>query len=137
MFKIVLLALVASLGLRFERGFVGYYADGIMRDVVAMRQSGNTAMPLPRELPKVCGYIATADCDDVGKLACLWHKSEGWRCPYLVADCANRLEGHDERMRRLGIVCDIDYATAARWRVLGHGGTGEAGIRVGMIVWDK
>lgn len=137
MFKIVLLALVASLGLRVEFGYAGYYAHGVMRDVVRVRQAGWTANPLPADLPPVIGFIATDDPDDIGKLAALWHKSEGWAGPYLIADVCNQVEGHCKRMKRLGLVADVDWNTAARWGVIGHGGTGEVAILIGVAIWEK
>ncbi len=59
MFKIILLALVASLGLRFEAGHAAYYARGRMMEVVRVRQAGWTAGDLPANLPPVIGFVAT------------------------------------------------------------------------------
>lgn len=59
MFKIVLLSLIASLGLRYETGHAAYYSRGVMADVVRIRQAGWTAGDLPIELPPVVGFVAT------------------------------------------------------------------------------
>ncbi len=59
MFKIALLALVTSLGLRFDAGHAAYYARGVMADVVRVRQAGWTAGDLPVNLPRVVGFVAT------------------------------------------------------------------------------
>lgn len=121
MFRIVITALVASLGLCVEAGSAAYYADGVMERVVAVRQAGWTAGPLPAELPPVIGFVARPFCNEIGDRVWLWHGSEGWRGPYLVSDCCNELEGHCRVMLRKGIIVEVDHNTAARWGVLGHG----------------
>ena len=117
-----------------DTGYAGYYSHGVMRDVVLMRQSGNTAMSLPKDLPPVIGFVAVKDCDRVGQMVALWHESEGWTFPYLIADCANVLENHDKRMERLDIIIDVDFNTVTRWRKVGWGGTEDTAIDV-MMVW--
>lgn len=119
MFKLVLIALLSHITI--DVGYAAYYNPGIMEQVVAIRRAGWTASPLPKELPPVVGFVAVKDCDRIGQIVALWHESEGWAYPYLVSDCANRLEGHDEMMEKKGIVVEIDYNTAARWQVLGYG----------------
>jgi len=116
MFKIVLLALITSLGLRFETGHAAYYAKGRMMEVVRVRQAGWTAGDLPVELPPCIGFVAT--CGEIGSQVWLYHASEGLRGPYLVADCCNQMEGHCARMHKRGIVAEVDWNTARRWQVL-------------------
>jgi len=58
-FNIILLALIASLGLRFDTGHAAYYARGRMMEVVRVRQAGWTAGDLPVNLPPVIGFVAT------------------------------------------------------------------------------
>lgn len=116
-----LIALVLALGLRLEIGHAAYYSDEVMEQVVKVRQAGWTAGPLPVELPRVIGYVARPWCNEVGDLVWLWHESEGWRGPYLVADCCNELEGHCAAMQRKNIVVEVGHNTAQRWGVLGLG----------------
>lgn len=105
-----------------ERGYAAYYADGMMQDVVTVRQAGWTAGPLPAKIPDgVVGFVARPDCGEIGGMLWLFHESEGWRGPYLVSDCANHVRGHHLEMKRHGIVVEVDYATAVRWGVIGKG----------------
>lgn len=60
----------------------------------------------------------------------LFHESEGFRGPYLVADCANRIERHDLAMKRKRIIAEVDYNTAKRWGVLLYG---PQSINIAMI----
>ena len=54
-----LLALALAMGLRLEVGHAAYYADGVMEQVVRIRQAGWTAGDLPVELPPVVGFVAS------------------------------------------------------------------------------
>ena len=121
MFKIILLALIASLGLQIESGQAAYYAPRVMERVVRVRQAGWTAGTLPAELPPVVGFVATPRCNEIGNLVWLFHGSEGWTGPYLVSDCCDEVAGHCAAMRRRGIVAEVGHNTARRWRVLGLG----------------
>jgi len=110
------------LAMQVEYGHAAYYNDGVMAGVVQIRQAGWTAGDLPDPIPDgVLGFVARADCDEIGRRLWICHESEGCKGPYLVADCANSLRGHDERMQRRGIVVEIDWNTAARWGVIGRG----------------
>lgn len=62
MFKIVLLALITSLGLQIESGQAAYYAPQVMERVVAVRQAGWTAGSLPEQLPLgIIGFVAVPE----------------------------------------------------------------------------
>ena len=119
MFKLVLVALLSYVTI--DVGHAAYYNPGVMEQVVAVRQAGWTANPLPPEFSHVIGFIARQDCSEIGRLVWIFHESEGVRGPYLVADCANKLEGHDRVMERKGIVVEVDFNTATRWGVVGFG----------------
>lgn len=101
-------------------GQAAYYSDGVFEDVIRMRQAGNTAMSLPRELPPVIGYVATPYCEEVGDQVWLYHRGE-LAGPYLVADCCISINGDCERMGKKGIVVEVDWNTAQRWKVVGYG----------------
>lgn len=128
MFKLVLAAFLSYITI--DVGHAAYYNPGVMEQVVAVRQAGWTANPLLEELPPVIGFVAVKDCDRIGQMVALWHELEGWTFPYLVSDCANKLEKHDLELERKGIIVEIDHNTAARWQVLG---LGPQDINVGVI----
>ena len=57
-----LITLFLAFNLSVETGHAAYYSHGVMRRVIAMRQSGNTAMPLPSPLPAgIVGFVAVED----------------------------------------------------------------------------
>ena len=129
------LVLIAFLSLfHIEQGQAAYYSPGVFEQVVAIRQAGWTANPLPRELPPVIGFTARRDCSEIGRLAWLCHQSEGCKGPYLVADCANRIERHDKVMERKNIVVEVGFNTATRWGVVG---LGPQDINVAVIMWRE
>ncbi len=119
MFKLVLAAFLSYITI--DVGHVAYYNPGVMEQVVAVRQAGWTANPLPPEFSHVIGFVARQDCSEIGQLLWMCHESEGCRGPYLISDCANQIESHDKVMEKKGIVVEIDYNTAVRWQVLGLG----------------
>jgi len=103
-------------------GHAAYYNPQIFEQVVAVRLAGWTAGDLTEDdLRGVIGYVAVPDCDEIGRRVWLFHESEGWRGPYLVADCACQINGDKQRMVRRGIVAEVDFQTAKRWGVLGYG----------------
>lgn len=117
MIKIFLIAFLSLF--HFEQGQAAYYNSGVFEQVVAIRQTGWTANPLPEELPPVIGFVARRGCSEIGQLLWIYHESEGVQGPYLVADYANQIEGHDKVMRRKGIIVEVDFNTATRWGVIG------------------
>lgn len=42
-----------------DYGHAAFYSSGVMEEVVAIRQAGWTANPLPVELPPIQDFIAT------------------------------------------------------------------------------
>lgn len=101
-------------------GHAAYYSEGVFKEVIQMRQSGNTAMSLPREVPPVIGFVATPYCSEIGSKVWIWHEGE-FAGPYWVADCCVRDNGDCERMRKKSIVAEVDYWTANRWKKIGFG----------------
>ena len=95
------------------------YAPSVMDSVVAVRQSGRTAMILPEVLPVTDGFVAAEDCDRIGEI--MWMRYDGgdWES-FLVADCSGHVET-SEWMLRNNICAEVDYETAVRWGVVGHG----------------
>ena len=127
---IAALLLLANL----QIGHAAYYNPQIFEQVVAVRLAGWTAGSLTEDdLRGVIGYVAVPDCNEIGRRVWLFHESEGWRGPYLVADCANHIENHHVRMRKRGIICEVDFQTAKRWGILGMG---PQHIDVAMVSWE-
>jgi hypothetical protein len=54
----------------------------------------------------VHGYVATADCDDVGKLGFIIVGDEMWKI--LVADCLSDVDKKKNPLRYTGWVMDLD-----------------------------
>jgi len=119
MIEIFLMAFLSLF--HIEQGQAAYYSPGVFEQVVAIRQAGWTANPLPQSLPPVIGFVARRDCSEIGQLVWICHESEGCKGPYLVGDCANRIESHDKVMERKNIIVETDYNTAVRWGVVGLG----------------
>ena len=115
-----------------EQGQAAYYNPGVFEQVVAIRQAGWTANPLPKQLAPIIGFVARRDCSEIGQLVWICHESEGCKGPYLVADCANQLENHDKVMERKNIVVEVDFNTATRWGIIG---LGPQDIDVTVIRW--
>jgi len=106
MFKTVLVAL--ALMFHIETGHVAYYADGVMEQVVAVRQAGWTAGDLPVELPPVIGFVARPHCDEIGRIVWLLWDDGDLEGPFLVSDCADVISGDLKRMLKRGIVAEVD-----------------------------
>lgn len=99
-------------------GWASQYAPGRMEEVIRVRQTRATAMPLPADLPAVDGYIAVLDCAEIGQV---WYLRHGRAIEsFLVVDCAGDAETR-AWMQRNGIHVEVDADTAARWGVVGRG----------------
>ena len=103
------------------------YSPHTMESVVAIRQDQEL---LPQVLPSVDGYIAVLDCSLIGQT---WHlRPQGtptWE-QFLIADCANPLDGGDTWMVDHNIIAEVDYKTAVRWNTVGSLLAVERGIEV-------
>jgi hypothetical protein len=99
-------------------GWASQYAPGRMQEVIRVRQTRPTAMPLPAELPAVDGYIAVLDCAEIGNV---WYLRYGESVEsFLVVDCAGDAATR-AWMTRNNILVEVDHATALRWGVVGRG----------------
>jgi hypothetical protein len=118
-------------GLWMEAGQAAYYNEGVMEQVVEIRQAGWAAGALPDPLPAdVVGFAARLDCSEIGDW--LWICGPvGCQGPFIVADCANRVNGDAQRMERKGIIVEVDYYTAQAWDVLGRGPDGIEVVVIG------
>jgi hypothetical protein len=108
---------------QLQVGHAAYYSQGVMEDVIAVRQAGWAIGELPVEAPPgVTCFVATDDCTEIGDVISVWHHSVGWqRC--WVTDCCCTIAGDCERMRKRHILIEVDYRTARRWGVLKYGPT--------------
>lgn len=99
-------------------GWASQYAPGRMEEVIRVRQTRATAMPLPADLPAVDGYIAVLDCAQIGQV---WYLRYGETVEaFLVVDCAGDAATR-AWMERNGILVEVDAQTAQRWGVVGRG----------------
>ena len=103
-----------------EWWWASQYARSVFDRVVAVRQAGRTAKDLPTPLPDVDGFIAVADCDQIGDIWALRPVGQVWWETFLVADCS----GHATTtgwMTKNRIIAEVDYETALRWNTVGKG----------------
>ena len=71
---------------------------------------------LPQTLPKVDGYIAALDCNQIGNIWEVQHQDKHGL--FLVADCAG--DWHTRWwMQYNQILAEVDYETAAKWQSVG------------------
>ena len=115
------LLLALGLSIAVEYGHAVYYAEGVMEEVVYVRQHTDKVWAtLPKEVPPVIGFVALNDCNEIGDLVWLWHESPPELAgPYWVVDC--RAPQDVAEADRKGIVVEVDYNTATRWGIVGFG----------------
>jgi hypothetical protein len=102
-------------------GICSQYDPGVMESVIRTRQAGYTSRRLPRSLPKVDGYIAVKDCREIGNI--VWMRKLGdieWET-FLIVDCASKDDGGYQWMDTNNVIAEVDFETAKRWGVIGHG----------------
>jgi hypothetical protein len=113
------IALVFSF-ITLEYGHAAYYNEGVMEDVIYVRQNSAVWESLPSEVPPVIGFVALEDCSEIGDLVWLWHEDPSELAgPYWVVDCRAPQDVADAK--RKGIIVEVDYDTAKRWNVIGYG----------------
>lgn len=112
------LSLLLSL-VTVEYGHAAYYAEGVMEEVIYVRQNCETWGSLPLEKPHVIGYVAVNDCGELGQFLWLCADFECWAGPYWIVDC--RQTKHMAKAREQDIVVEVDYDAACRWGAKGYG----------------
>jgi len=102
-------------------GWASHYREGLMEEVVLNRmRTGH----LPLITPMVDGYIASADCRDIGQIWALRpYGYSRWEY-FLVADCADHTLTtgglpDDQWMIQNNILAEVNYPTAKRWDTIG------------------
>lgn len=106
-------------------GKMSWYAQGVMDRVIRVRQTpGRTSQELPTPLPDVSGYIAMAECEDVGNIVwvCFDHQVSCEK--FLVTDCASKTDRQSETdqrsgwlwMKTSGIAGEADFESIIRNR---------------------
>lgn len=114
-------------------GLASRYDPGVMRATIEARQAGETDYALPSDIEHYDGYIATLECEDVGREAWVWFDGVDRWLHVLVTDCAVRDDSDGARswMQDNNILFEIDGRTAARY------GYSELGPRSGMLSWAR
>ena len=100
-------------------GSVTYYNPGIMEATYRLRlQWGHVAPCAIGSGADACvGMIALLDRAYLGRRVWLRRPGHPVEGPFLVVDCA---AGKDrERLRKRGLVAEVDWPTARRWRMAG------------------
>ncbi|MFZ2359141.1 MAG: hypothetical protein WA040_07325 [Anaerolineae bacterium] len=93
------------------RGEVTFYGRGVMETVYHLRLERAQVPYCDR--PACVGYIATLRPGDLGRKVWLDVPGIGIEGPFLVVDYAAARDF--ERLRRRGLIAEVDYVTAQRW----------------------
>jgi hypothetical protein len=97
------------------RGEVTFYGPGVMETAYHLRLERAQVPYCDR--PACMGYIATLRPGDLGRKVWLDVPGVGVEGPFLVVDYAAARDF--ERLRRRGLIAEVDYVTAQRWRMRG------------------
>jgi hypothetical protein len=97
------------------RGEVTFYGPGVMETAYHLRLERAQTPYCDR--PACAGYIATLRPGDLGRKVWLDVPGIGVEGPFLVVDYAAAKDF--ERLRRRGLIAEVDYVTAQRWRMRG------------------
>lgn len=111
-------------------GYASQYAPGVMERVIRVRQAGLTAQGLPQDLPKVDGYAAVPNCEDIGNVfEARPIGSREWET-FLAVDCGcpqghrflmSLLPTNASQWQQRYAAIEVDYQTAVRWDTVGSG----------------
>lgn len=99
-------------------GIASQYAPGVMQRVIANRQRWEQ---IPRDLRQYNGFVAVPYPANIGDE--YWIRpagTEDWEL-FLAVDCGGIADGGRRWMLRNGILFEVDYETARRWRTVGRG----------------
>lgn len=102
-------------------GVASQYDPGVMQGVIRTRQAGRTSYNLPQDLPNVDGYVATAECNEIGHIKYIRPIGQDKWETFLVVDCAappayrwmkggTRIDGE-----WYPILVEVDAETVKRW----------------------
>lgn len=97
------------------RGEVTFYGPGVMETAYHLRLERAQVPYCDR--PACVGYIATLRPGDLGRKVWLDVPGVGVEGPFLVVDYAAARDF--ERLRRRGLLAEVDNVTAQRWRMRG------------------
>ncbi len=97
------------------RGEVTFYGRGVMETAYHLRLERAQVPYCDR--PACVGYIATLRPGDLGRKVWLDVPGIGVEGPFLVVDYA--AAGDFERLRRRGLIAEVDNVTARRWGMRG------------------
>ncbi len=102
-------------------GIASQYGHGRMNSVIAVRQiPGRTAYTITQPLTRFDGFMAMADCAQLGREYYVRPvTAETWEL-FLVVDCSGDIATTDW-MRRNNIIVEVDHDTAVRWETVGRG----------------
>jgi hypothetical protein len=95
------------------RGSVTYYNPGVMEATYRARLQWGHVAPCG----DCVGLIALLDRAHLGRRVWLQRPGHAPEGPYLVVDCA--AEKDLPRLRARGLVAEVDWPTARRWRMAG------------------
>ena len=97
------------------RGEVTFYGRGVMETTYHLRLERAQVPYCDR--PACVGYIATLRPGDLGRKVWLDVPGVGVEGPFLVVDYAAARDF--ERLRRRGLIAEVDFVTAQRWGLRG------------------
>jgi hypothetical protein len=97
------------------RGEVTFYGPDVMERVYHRRLE--LAQVPYCDKPACVGYVATLRPGDLGRKVWLAVPGRPVEGPFLVVDFASTKDF--ERLRRRGLIAEIDYQTAQRWSMAG------------------
>ncbi|MEI2693208.1 MAG: hypothetical protein V9H69_27210 [Anaerolineae bacterium] len=95
------------------RGEVTFYGRGVMETTYHLRLERAQVPYCDR--PACVGYVATLRPGDLGRKVWLDVPGIGVEGPFLVVDYAAAKDF--ERLRRRGLIAEVDYVTAQRWNM--------------------
>ena len=103
-------------------GLCTFYSPNLMETVYANRLAWGHVQPCP----ECIGFAAMVEPEYLGQRVWIARPDERAEGPFLVVDVGKA--EHREGQRRRGLVCEVDFQTAQRWKM-----RGPVRVRVSMI----